>query len=195
MLDKSKIGMVCRSARVTNDTQITALRAAGAQWIVELGRVVPKSWRDVANVVRDGDTVYIYGLALVPTKRGDDDLPPSAQVSEFLIEVHDRGGTVVEVATGRNSRDKTQRRAMTTDALKALRRGTRAAPTTRGRGRPRKEFTEDQLAAAKKAWLSPDYVSNEAAARHFPKGFTARRAWELWGPSGRLGKVKKKRKR
>ncbi len=195
MLDKSKIGMVCRSARVTNDTQITALRAAGAQWIVELGRVVPKSWRDVASVVREGDTVYIYGLALVPTKRGDDDLPPSAQVSEFLIEVHDRGGTVVEVVTGRNSRNKAQRRAMTSDALKALRRGTRSAPSTRGRGRPRKEWTEEQLAAAKEAWFSTDYVSNEAAAKRFPKEFTMKRAWQMWGPSGRDGRVKTKRKK
>lgn len=195
MLDKSKIGMICRSPRATRETQDTALRGAGAEHIVELGKVVPKSWRDVANIVRDGDTVFIYALAFVPTKRGEDDLPPSAQVSEFLIEIHDRGGTVVEVVTGRNSRDRKQRREMTKDALKALRRGSRAAPTTRGRGRPAKEFTPEQWAKAEAAWKSPDYVDNAAAARHFPKGFTAKRAWQMWGPSGRTGKVKKSKKR
>lgn len=193
MLDKSKIGMVCQSPRVPRETQSTALREAGAQWIVELGRVTPRTWRDIANVVRTGDVVFIYALALVPTKRGDDELPPSAQVSDFLIEVHDRGGAVVEVLTGRNSKDRKQRRAMTADALKALRRGTRQPPTTRGRGRPKKEFTDAQLAKAKEAWFSPDYVTNPAAERHFPKGFTAKRAWELWGPSGRVGKVKRKK--
>lgn len=194
MLDKSKIGMVCLSPRVVRETQITALREAGAQWIVELGRVVPKSWRDVAKVVREGDTLFIYSLSLVPTKRGEDDLPPSAQVSEFIMEVHERGGTVVEVLTGRNSRDRKQRRAMTADALKSIRRGTRQPATTRGRGRPKKEFTAEQMAKAEAAWKSPDYVTNEAAARHFPKGFTAKRAWTLWGPSGRVGKVKRKKK-
>jgi hypothetical protein len=194
MLDKSKIGMVCLSPRAVRETQITALKAAGAQWIVELGRVTPSSWRDIAKIVRPDDVVFIYALALVPTKRGEDDLPPSAQVSEFVMEVHERGGTVVEALTGRNSKDRKQRREMIGDALKAIRRGSRQPPTTRKRGRPRKEFTAEQMAKAKAAWQSPDYVTNEAAARHFPQGFTARRAWELWGPSGRLGKVKKKRK-
>lgn len=194
MLDKSKIGMVCVSPRVVRETQITALREAGAQWIIELGRVTPKTWRDVASVIRPGDTLFIYSLSLVPTKRGEDELPPGAQVSEFLMEVHERGGTVVEALTGRNSRDRKERRAMTADALKAIRRGSRQPPTKRGRGRPKTEWTPEQLAKAEAAWKSEDYATNAAAERHFPKGFTAKRAWELWGPSGRLGKVKRKKR-
>lgn len=193
-MDKSQIGMVCSSQRALRETQITALRNAGAEFIVELGRVIPKSWRDVVNIVRDGDTLYIYGLALVPTKRGEDELSPSAQLREFLIEVHDRGGTVVEVSTGRNSRDRAQRRAMTKDAVKALRRGNRTPPTGRGRGRPLKyEFTSEQIAEAKRIWFSPDYRTNVAAAKHLPKGFHWKRAWTLWGASGRPYKKSKKR--
>lgn len=192
-MDKSQIGMVCSSQRALRETQITALRSAGAEFIVELGRVIPKSWRDVVNIVRGGDTLYIYGLALVPTKRGEDELSPSAQLREFLIEVHDRGGTVVEVSTGRNSRDRAQRRAMTKDAVKALRRGNRTPPTGRGRGRPKAEFAPEDVAKAKAVWFSRDYVTNVAASKYLPKGMTAKRAWQLFGASGRPYKKSKKR--
>lgn len=195
MLDKSHIGLVCKSPRAKTETQITALRAAGADWIVEIGKT-PRTWREAISAIRPGDTVYVYALSLLPTRRGEDDLSPGAQVSEFLIEVHERGASVTEVYTGRNSRDRKARRGMIADAHKALRRGSRALPPTgRGRGRPPKEFDAEQLAAVKAAWLSPDYTTNEAAAKRFPKGFTAKRAWQLFGPSGRTGKVKKKRKR
>lgn len=192
MLDKSQIGVICRSPRATRETQDTSIRKAGAQWIVKIGKLVD-TWRELVGAVREGDTVFIYALALIPTKRGDDELPPSAQASEFIMEVHERGGTVVEVTTGRNSRDRSQRRAMVKDALKAIRRGSRQPPTTRGRGRPQKEFTAKELAQAERAWKSKDYVTNDAAVRHFPEGFTAKRAWALWGPSGRTGKAKRKR--
>ena len=192
MLDKSLIGMVCRSSRVTNEAQITALRKAGAEWIVELGRVVPKSWRDVASIVSKGDTLHVYGLALVPTKRGDDVLSPSAQASEFIMEVHERGGTVVEVSTGRSSRNRSQRQAMIKDAAKALRRGNRTPPTGRGRGRPKTEWPADTVTKAKAVWFSRHYVSNVAAAAHLPEGMTAKHAWQLFGASGRPYKSKRK---
>ena len=191
-MDKSQIGMICKTDRATREVQDTALRRAGAQHIVEIGKTIPKSWRDVANIVRDGDTVYVYGLAMVPTRRGEDELSPSAQVREFLIEIHDRGGTVVEVSTGRNSRNRSQRQAMTKDAVKALRRGNRSAPTGRGRGRPKDEFTAEQIAEAKKVWFSRDYATNVIAAKYLPKGFNSKRAWTLWGASGRPYKKSKR---
>ena len=192
-MDKSKIGMICQSASITRETQDTALRRAGAEWVVTLGRVVPKSWRDVANIVRDGDTVYIYGLALVPTRKGDDELKPTDQVREFLIEVHERGGTVVEVSTGRSSRKPAERKAMTADAVKGLKRGNRSPKTGKPRGRPKKDWTLEQVAAAKVVWFSRDYVSNVAAANHLPKGMKAKHAWLLFGASGRPYKKSKRR--
>lgn len=191
-MDKSQIGMVCKSPSIRPETQEAALRKAGAEWIVSLGRVTPKSWRDVVNAVREGDTVYIYGLALVPTKRGEDELKPTDQVREFLIEVHDRGGTVVEVSTGRSSRNRSQRQGMVKDAVKGLKRGNRSPATGRGRGRPKAEFAADDVAKAKAVWFSRDYVTNVAAAKYLPRGMTAKRAWLLFGASGRPYKQKKR---
>lgn len=142
MLDKSLIGMVCKSSRVTNEAQITALRKAGAEWIV--------------------------------------------------MEVHERGGTLVEVSTGRSSRNRGQRQAMVKDAAKALRRGNRTPPTGRGRGRPKKEWATDDVAKAKVVWFSRDYVTNVAAAKYLPKGMTTKRAWQLFGGSGRPYKQKRR---
>lgn len=193
-MDKSQIGVICKSPRATRERQLTALREAGAQWFAELGRY-PKTWRDVVNVVREGDTVFIYALSLVPTKRGEDELPPSAQVSEFLMEVHERGGVVVEVYSGRKSSDRKARRAMVADAHKALKRGSRALPPTgRGRGRPALTFTLEQIAEAKRVWTSPDYATNVIAKKYLPKGFTLRRCWDLWGASGRPFKPRRKGK-
>lgn len=187
-MDKSQIGMVCKSPSIKPETQETALRKAGAEWIV-----TPKSWRDVVNAVREGDTVYIYGLALVPTKRGEDDLKPTDQVREFLIEVHERGGEVVEVSTGRNSRKPAERRAMTADAVKGLKRGNRSPATGRGRGRPKKAWTPEEVSAAKAVWFSRDYATNVIAAKYLPKGMAAKHAWTLFGASGRPYKKSKKR--
>ncbi len=192
-MDKSQIGMVCKSPSIRAETQEAALRKAGAEWIVSLGRVTPKSWRDVVNAVRESDTVYIYGLALVPTKRGEDELKPTDQVREFLIEVHERGGQVVEVSTGRNSRKPAERRGMTADAVKGLKRGNRSPKTGKSRGRPKTEFTAEQIAAAKAVWFSRDYATNVIAAKYLPAKFNAKRAWDLWGPSGRPYKKRKSR--
>lgn len=192
MLDKSQIGVVCKTPRANRELQITKLREAGAQWIVEIGKNA-KSWREVVREVHPGDTVRVYALSSIPTKRGDDELSPSAQVADFLIEVHERGGTVVEVLTGRNSRDRKARRGMIADAQKAIKRGSRALPPTgRGRGRPKTEWPADDVAKAKAVWFSRDYVSNVAASKHLPKGMTAKRAWQLFGASGRPYKSKRK---
>jgi hypothetical protein len=191
-LDKSHFGMICKSPRATREAQHTALSAAGAQWIVEIGKV-PRSWREAVEAVREGDTVYIYALSFIPTKRGEDDLPPSAQVADFLIEVHERGGYVVEVYSGRKSNDRGQRREMAKDALKTIRRGSRALPSIgRGRGRPKKAWTPEQVAKAKEVWFSRDYTTNLAAERHLPKGMKAKHAWLLFGASGRPYKAKKR---
>lgn len=195
MLDKSLIGLVLRSQRVKSAHQISTLRDAGAEWIVEIGKDCP-NWRTAVRAVRDDDTVYIYALSFLPTKRGGDKLSPTAQVADFLLEVHERGGVVVEVHTGRKSNNRKDRQGMIDDAHKALKRGTRALPSTgRERGRPKNEWTKEQVDKAKKVWFCRDYVTNTAAARHLPKGMTARHCWNLFGASGRPYKQKHKQKR
>ena len=108
----------------------------------------------------------------------------------FLIEAHERGGAVVEVSTGRSSRNQAQRKAMVKDAVKGLKRGNRSPATGRGRGRPKAEFAPEDVAKAKAVWFSRDYVTNIAAAKYLPKGMTAKRAWQLFGASGRPYKQK-----
>lgn len=192
MLDKSHIGLICKSPRASRGVQDTALRAAGAQWVVEIG-VTPRTWREAITPVRTGDVVYVYALALIPTKRGQDELTPSLQVADFLMDVRERGAEVVEVLTGRKSGDPKDRRAMVKDANKALRRGSRALPSTgRGRGRPGKEFDADVLAKAKAVWFSRDYETNLIAAKHLPGKMTYKWAWRLFGASGRPFKKRKR---
>lgn len=99
---------------------------------------------------------------------------------------------MVEVSTGRSSRNRNQRQAMVRDATKALQRGNRTPPTGRGRGRPKAEFPAEDVAKAKAVWFSRDYVTNVAAAKYLPKGMTAKRAWLLFGASGRPYKQKKR---
>lgn len=77
---------------------------------------------------------------------------------------------------------------------KKLRKPVRLGDTVwRKRGRPKLVWTDDQLDTAKRVWLSRDYTTNAAAAKHLPKGFTAKRAWELFGPSGRPFMKRKRR--
>lgn len=193
VLDKSRLGLIFKSPRASRDVQEAALRKAGAEWIVEVGKA-PATWREAVRAVRAGDVVFIYALSMVPTKRGDDDLTPSAQVVDFLSEVHERGGHVVEVYTGRNSKDKAQRAAMKAEGVKAVRAGTRKLPKSgRSRGRPKNEYPADTLTKAREVWFSRDYATNVIAAKYLPKGITAKKAWELFGQSGRPYKKQRKR--
>lgn len=170
-MDKSHLGLILSSPRASRELQDTRLRAAGAARIVEIG-VLPKTWREALAAVRDGDTVYVYALSFLPTKRGQDELMPSAQVADFLMEVHERGATVVEVVTGRNSRDRKQRRGMIGDAVKELKRGTRRPPSTgKEAGRPKTEWPSEKVhQQAISIWNSPHYVSRKAATENMPEG-------------------------
>ena len=86
MFDKSRIGLIFKTPRASREVQDSALREAGASWIVEIGQIA-RTWRMAVTAVREGDLVFIYALSLVPTKRGQDELSPSAQVADFLVEV------------------------------------------------------------------------------------------------------------
>jgi hypothetical protein len=193
-VDKSHLGIVFNSPRATKARQEEALRNAGASWIVTIGgRSVP-SWRWPARQVREGDTVYVYAIVCVPSKRGEDEegSTPTAQIGEFVAEVTSRGGCIVECYTGRNSCDAKQRNAMIREAMAGLRKSGKPLPEMgRGRGRPKKEWSDDQLLKAREVWFSKKYTTNEAAAEHMPEGFGMKRAWMLFGPSGRPFKRKR----
>lgn len=193
VVDRTQIGLTFPYKRQSREAQEAYLRAAGAQHI----RHVDKTWtrHDAVKTVRPGDTVYIVALVMVATERGKDDLPPGGQPAEFLLEVHERGGTVIEVWTGRNSRDAKGRKAMVADAVRVLRGGGRKLPASgRKAGRPAKMFTPEALTHNQRCWFSKMYATNDVAQRHMLDGMTAREAWKLWGVSGRPFPSKRGRK-
>jgi hypothetical protein len=170
------------------------LAAAGA---LHFKKIDGKSatWRSAARAVRPGDTVFIWVLVNVPTKRGQDELQPSAQPREFIREVEARGGVVVEVYTGRTTSKKSDREAMIRDAVTSLKSKGRSKlpPGFKKRGRRAVAWTDEQLDEAKRAWFSRDYETNEIAERHMPTTevegeqvpFGSTRARRMWGPNGR----------
>lgn len=179
------------------------LAAAGAQHFKKVdGKAA--TWRSAARAVRPGDTVFIWVLVNVPTKRGEDELPPSAQPREFIREVEMRGGVVVEVYTGRTTAKKADREAMIRDAVASLKTKGRSKlpPGFKKRGRRAVAWTDEQLEEAKRAWFSRDYETNEIAERHMPSveidgtviEFGSTRARRLWGPNGRPWPSKRRKR-
>lgn len=171
-----------------------ALQAAGAEHFVKIDGKT-RTWRDAVRLVRPGDTIYIWVMVNAPTKRGQDELPPSAQPREFMREIMARGGLLIEVFSGRTSAKKADAEGIIRDAVTALKsKGRKRMPAGyRSKGRHAVAWTDEQLLQAKRAWFSPMYATNEIAEAHMPSveiggkvvKFRAVRAWRMWGVSGR----------
>jgi hypothetical protein len=165
-VDKTKIGLTFPDKRQSRVTQDSILRAAGAQHIRAVGKEC-STWREAVKGVRPGDVVYIVALVQVATERGDDKLPPSGQPAEFILEVHERGGSVIETWTGRHSRNQKDRREMVADAVRSLRSGGRKLPPTgKPAGRPQNQYSPAALEHNKKCWFSRSYATNAVAVEH-----------------------------
>lgn len=168
MNSKTHPGLVFPSPHHAPAEQRRALTAAGALRLIDMA---DRSWRDLfkgARAIRSGDTVYIYALVMVPTPRGKDDLPPSAQAGEFLAMCREAGADVVEVLTGRRASARADRDGMIADAVKQLREGAgRRAPKGYARkGRPpnwepRNEREAKRVAAL---WRSTEFANERLAA-------------------------------
>lgn len=193
-VDKSKRGLTFAHPRISRAEQERLLKQAGAEWINHVG-IKPATWEAVPQAIRAGDTVFIYAGPMVPARSKAMKIPLPAQWASFMTEVHARGGTIVEVATGRTTADVKQQRAINADTLKFLRMsGKRLPGASRKAGRPPRVFTEAEVLKAKEAWFSKDYATNETAERHMPDGFTVTMARRKWGPSGRPWKRKSARR-
>lgn len=160
IVDMTRPGIVFRSKRYSAEYQMQVLREAGA------GRIVsPRaSWRSLfrgAPAIRAGDVVYVFALALVPTERGGDELPPTAQAAAFMYECKARGAVVVEAVTGRRSDNRRDFSAMIADAVKALREGaSRRAPAGYAkRGRKRLPVPPHDVPRLRVIWRSAEYES------------------------------------
>lgn len=162
-VDKTKPGLIFPSERYTKAYQEQILAEAGARCF----HVVKGSWRNLfrgVRVIREGDTVFIFSLALVPTGKGEDTLSPSAQAPAFMYEVRAAGAVVVEAWTGRTS--KRHFDDMIADAVKVLREGggRRAAKGHRKRGRKSKRPPDEAIRDLRVIWRSREYKNDDERA-------------------------------
>lgn len=181
-VDKTKTGWLYPG----DDKRRPEFRAAGASHFIEIGGK-HETWRDAVRQVREGDTVFIWVLVRVPTGRGKDELPPVAQVREVIREIHDRGGVLIEVYTGRRSSKAAEKSAMIADAQRSLKTAGRRLmpPGHAAPGRRRIKFSEADLALAEEIWTNvAKYPSWKFVQDHLPEGFSTARAFRTWGARG-----------
>lgn len=186
------MGLTFASERMTRREQANRLRAAGASNIIHVGDDCP-TWRDVVRITRGGDTIWLIALVMLPASRHKDSMSPTTQVASAMSELIERGAVIVEVHTGRRSDNKRQREAMLEDAIRGLRGGGRRLPAgIIPPGRPRVEFSEEQLERGRAAWFSRDYATDRIAAKH--AGMSREMCRRRWGSSGRPWPARRKRK-
>lgn len=181
-VDKSKAAWLYPG----DDKRLPEFRAAGAQHFIEIGGKY-ETWRDAVRQVREGDTVFIWVLVKVPTRRGQDELPPVAQVREVIREIEARGGLLIEVYTGRRSSKAADKSAMIADAQRSLKTAGRRLmpPGLAAPGRRKVKFSAADMAQAEKVWRDvKKYPSWKFVKEHLPQGFTTARAFRTWGARG-----------
>ena len=94
------------------------------------------------------------------------------------------GGIFWELSTGLRSDDARERDEMTREAVEALARGRHKTDRGDKRGRPKKEFSDDEKAKGKAVWESRKYRTWAEAGKHLPVGMTMWDAYEFWGKRG-----------
>lgn len=179
--------------------QRQALLKAGVSIIYEIGEEGCTSWRTAVRSLRKGDVLYIEALALLPDERVPGKLQPASDLIDALDEIRDKGAVLIETSTGRRSDNREELKAMRADAIKSLGAGGRSLPSAKAKanggkgGRRAKVFTARDMERAELVWNAikkyPRWQDVKAA---LPDGFTADRAYKLWGARGALPKSKKR---
>lgn len=195
-VDKTKCGLTFKHPRVSRAHQDSALRDAGASWIVHVGIDCP-SWRAVVDNCEPGDVVYVYACAMIPAPVKKDGTGLAAQWTQFNTQMAIRRATYVEVLTGRNSKSLKGRNELIAETQKWLAHHGKRIPLKRGPGAPQKTWPNEQVkASALKLWKSRDIPSDAAALRaimeqwadlvdHNGKPLVSERLVRNLGPSGR----------
>jgi len=166
-----KIGLTFRHPRVTRGFQESALRAAGATVIHNVGVDCPSALH-AAKDMEPGDVILVYACTMVPPPRKKSGLPLHTVWTEFIATVHLRG-YVLEVSTGRRSNVRAEFKAMNAETHELLRQGGRRLPKSNApRGGQRKQWpsTPKQSAdeireAALRLWNSKSIKHDTAAIR------------------------------
>lgn len=167
------MGLLFRHPRIKTEHQEAAARKLGVTWFLTVGEDV-KSWREAVAQVRPGDVVFVYAGVMVPGSKKLIGMSLPAQWAAFMTELHSRGGTLVEVVTGRKSANLKEQRELNEETLRLLRSGGKKLPATRDApGRPPVEWPSPEIETQARAiWANPHYATREAAIAHMPEGVT-----------------------
>lgn len=187
------IGIVRDWPRHPVKRQTLAVSAFGATVIYTIPDEC-HTWREALRFVRKGDCVAIELIQLLPEPKSAKVRHPAMDGRDAIEEVERRGGYIVETSTGRSTADPKQRAALIADMARSVGAGGRSLSSeqarangskSRSRGRPKAEFTPEQIEAARKVWESRKVERWQDAAKLLPEGFTVYRARNLFGPRGR----------
>lgn len=186
------IGIVRDWPRHPAKRQEDALRVFGATVIYTIPYECP-DWRDAVRFVRRNDRVAVTLIQLLPEPKSAKVRHPAMDGRDAIEEVERRGGCIVETTTGRTTADAKQRAALILDMAKSVGAGGRSLSSeqarangskSKSRGRPKAEFTPEQIEDARKVWESRKVERWQDAEKLLPAGFTIWRARKMFGPRG-----------
>lgn len=192
MSKQRTIGIVRDWPRHPAKRQEEALRAAGATIILTIPHECA-TWRDAVRFVRKNDRCAVTLIQLLPEPKSAEVRHPAMDGRDAIEEIERRGSHLVETSTGRSSADPKQRRDLIDDMARSVGAGGRSLSSaqarangskSRSRGRPKAEFTPEQIEAARSVWMNRKIDRWNDAAKLLPKGFTVWRARALFGSRG-----------
>jgi len=189
MSTEDAIGVVRGHRWINADEQARRLRADGVRTVLSLGdskRYPVISPSDLVRMARKGTVLKIvHAFLLVPPKRSTIEMKAYlGEAVRLLVDKH--GGIIKDVGTGLTTERPEHRRAILAVANEMITRSCQgkrsAANGARDKGRPRLDFSAEQLKDAKAVWRNvKDYPRWEDAETALPEMFTTARAYKLWG--------------
>jgi len=198
------IAYVRQAARHAESAQRTVLAPLAPSRVV-VDTIDGDRFDTVARSVRNGDVVAVAHIHLLASTVG--------QIEARIRAVHDRGGAVIEAATGRRSdvlddaislmggaRSALAADKRTHSKAEARRKGKRGAKASAEAKPPWKtQFSPAMLRALRAIWKSREYATNAAALDAMNEhggidGWSLMLAWRMFGASGRPGGRRRKSK-
>lgn len=186
------IGIVRDWPRHPAKRQEELLRKAGATLILTIPHECA-TWRDAVRLVRKNDRVAVTLIQLLPEPKSAKIRHPAMDGRDAIEAIEGKIAHVYETSTGRSTADAKQRAALIDDMARSVGAGGRSLSSeqarangskSRSRGRPKAEFTPEQIEDARKVWESRKVERWQDAEKLLPKGFTIWRARKMFGPRG-----------
>lgn len=136
--------------------------------------------------LRKGYALAVTRLGVLAKVRKLTTDAPRKDLKAAIQEVEAQGACIVEVDTGLCSANVRERDDMIFAAIDALstpgRRYVRKTQSKHGSkgGRPKKEFTPEQIEQARAAWLNIKLRTIRDVKAHLPKGFSVSRCYKMF---------------